>query len=85
MAIVPKAKREVSIDFVRNGQTAPSHVVPDAQGKFEMGDIGVQPVIHPEIVRSTRGNRPKKPACRAATSSWPPAASSSSRYDQLRR
>jgi len=55
MAIVPKAKREVSIGFVRNDQNGSVNVVPDAQGKFEMGDIGVQPVIHPEVVAVSKG------------------------------
>ena len=55
MAIVPKAKREVSIGYIRSGQLASATVVPDAQGKFEMGDIGVQPVVHPEVVAVSKG------------------------------
>ena len=35
--------------------TAPSTWFPDAQGKFEMGDIGVQPVVHPEVVAVSKG------------------------------
>ena len=50
MAIVPKARREVSITYSRNGQPGSANVVPDAQGKFEMGDIGVQPLVHPEVL-----------------------------------
>ncbi len=55
MAIVSKAKREVSIGYVRNGQQGTVTLVPDAQGKFEMGDIGVQPVVHPEVVALSKG------------------------------
>ena len=55
MAIVSKAKREVSIGYVRNGQQGTLTLVPDAQGKFEMGDIGVQPVVHPEVVALSKG------------------------------
>jgi regulator of sigma E protease len=49
LAIVPKARREVALGYVRNGQALNATVVPDAVGKFEVGDIGVQPVIHPEV------------------------------------
>ncbi len=50
LAIVPKARREVTIGYVRNGQADTATVIPDAQGKFEMGDIGIQPMVHPEVL-----------------------------------
>ena len=49
MAIVPKANRQVTIGYVRDGRAAEIMLVPAAQGKYEMGDIGVQPQIHPEV------------------------------------
>ena len=49
MAIVPKANREVTLTYVRDGSQGHLTVVPDPQGKYEMGDIGIQPVVHPEI------------------------------------
>jgi regulator of sigma E protease len=49
MAIVSKAKRNVSIGFVRDGRASEVILVPRAQGKYEMGDIGVQPLIRPEV------------------------------------
>jgi regulator of sigma E protease len=49
MAIVGKAKRQVSIGYVRDGRAAELMVVPTPQTKYEMGDIGVQPRIHPEM------------------------------------
>jgi regulator of sigma E protease len=49
MAIVSKAKRQVMIGYVRDGRAAEVMIVPLAQGKYEMGDIGVQPQIHPEV------------------------------------
>ncbi len=54
MAIVPKAKREVTIGFVRDGRPARSRVVPDGQGKYELGDIGIQPPIHPKSSTSVQ-------------------------------
>jgi regulator of sigma E protease len=49
MAIVSKAKRNVSIGYVRDGRASEIILVPRAQGKYEMGDIGVQPLIRPEV------------------------------------
>ena len=49
MAIVAKAKRQVTIGYLRDGRPAEIILVPAAQGKYEMGDIGIQPQIHPEV------------------------------------
>jgi regulator of sigma E protease len=49
MAVLPKAKRDVALSVVRGGRAIQVTVVPDGQGKYEMGDIGVQPLVHPEI------------------------------------
>jgi regulator of sigma E protease len=57
MAIAPKAKRDVSIGYVRDGRQSEAIVVPDAQGKFEIGDAGVSPVIHPQVL-AVNANQP---------------------------
>jgi regulator of sigma E protease len=49
LAIVSKAKRQVTLSFVRDGKPQDLVVVPEGQGKYEMGDIGVQPLVHPEV------------------------------------
>ena len=49
MAILPKAKRQVTVGYIRNGRAGEVILVPASQGKYEMGDIGIQPQIHPEI------------------------------------
>ena len=56
MAIVPKAKREVALGFVRDGQAGQVTVVPEGQGKYELGDVGVQPVVRPEILDFSPGS-----------------------------
>ena len=61
MAIVSKANRTVSIGYVRDGRAAEVMVVPAAQGKYEMGDVGVQPKIHPEVDEVS----PNQPAAEA--------------------
>src|SRR5258708_5367476 len=54
-AILPKAKREVNLGFVRGGKAGQVTVVPDALGKYELGDVGVQPLVHPEILEFSPG------------------------------
>ncbi len=49
MAIVPKAKRDVALGFIRDGKPGQVTVVPEGQGKYELGDIGIQPAVFPVI------------------------------------
>jgi regulator of sigma E protease len=49
LAIVPKANRDVTIGFVRDGQAGQASVVPKGLGKYELGEIGIQPSIHPQV------------------------------------
>lgn len=53
MAIAGKASRDVSILVERAGKPVTLRMVPAAQGKFEIGDLGVLPVMHPEITAVT--------------------------------
>jgi regulator of sigma E protease len=55
MAIGTKARRAVAIEVVRDGRTVPLTVTPDAQTKYEIGDIGVFPDVHPSIVQVVAG------------------------------
>ncbi|MGH9411840.1 MAG: RIP metalloprotease RseP [Vicinamibacterales bacterium] len=59
--IVTKARRNVTIDYLRNGQPGEVTVVPDAQGKYEIGDIGVMAFLHPQVI----GVSPNEPAAAA--------------------
>jgi len=61
MAIVPKAKRDVTLSIVRDGKPLQIVVVPDALGKYEMGDIGILPVMHPTAADIS----PNQPAAEA--------------------
>jgi regulator of sigma E protease len=49
MSILTKAKHEVSLGVVRDGKPMQLRLVPDAQGEYEQGDIGIQPVLQPQI------------------------------------
>jgi regulator of sigma E protease len=61
LQIVPKANRRVHIVAERNGRHVEVDVVPDAQGKFEIGDIGVVRVMRPQI-RSVNDDSPAEEA-----------------------
>jgi regulator of sigma E protease len=49
MTIAGKARREVTLLVDRQGERLVMPVVPTAEGKYEIGDIGVQPNTHPYI------------------------------------
>jgi regulator of sigma E protease len=59
MAVGSKANREVSIGLLRNGLEQARKVTPAVVGKsrFEFGDIGVLPNVHPRL-RSVTPNDP---------------------------
>ncbi len=49
LAIVAKAKREVGLGVVRDGKPVQITVVPRGEGKYQIGDIGILPVVHPQV------------------------------------
>ena len=49
LAILPKAHRTVTIVAERNGQPVTARMVPAAFGKFEMAEIGVLPLMRPQV------------------------------------
>ncbi len=55
MQIIPKAKRTVTIGFDRDGKLMERQVVPLAVNKFEMGDIGINPIMRPQITEVRHG------------------------------
>jgi regulator of sigma E protease len=55
-AILPKAKRDVNLGFIRDGQAGQVVVVPEGQGKYELGDIGVQPAVRPQVMDFSPGS-----------------------------
>jgi regulator of sigma E protease len=49
VGIVPKANRQVNLVVERDGRPLSISLTPAAVGRFEMGDIGIFPVMRPEI------------------------------------
>ncbi|HEX4567003.1 MAG TPA: RIP metalloprotease RseP, partial [Vicinamibacterales bacterium] len=56
LMIAGKAKREVGLGVVRDGKALQITVVPEGQGKYELGDIGIGPMLHPEIADTNPGD-----------------------------
>ncbi len=48
MAILPKANRKVRLVIERNGQTIEKEVVPASVSKFELGELGIRPIMRPQ-------------------------------------
>jgi regulator of sigma E protease len=60
-----RAKRELSLTFIRDGQTKSATLRPDAQGKYEMGDIGVLPDATPVVASVVKGDVAEQAGLRA--------------------
>jgi len=56
MAVLPKANRQISLVVRRDGSDRTLSVTPDAQTKYEIGDIGVLPEIHPQVLGVVAGD-----------------------------
>jgi regulator of sigma E protease len=55
IAVGTKAKRQIAIDVTRGGQPVTLQVTPDSQTKYEVGDIGVFPDVHPFVTQVVAG------------------------------
>ena len=64
IAIGTKANREVPVELVRDGRTLTVHVTPDPQTKYEVGDIGVFPNVHPRVLALSKGDPAEKAGLR---------------------
>ena len=49
-------RRDLSLTYLREGQTASVSIRPDAQGRYEIGDIGVLPDVTPIIASLVPGD-----------------------------
>jgi regulator of sigma E protease len=49
LIIATRANRQVRLGVERNGKQLEFAVVPAAVGRFEMGDLGVLPPLHPQV------------------------------------
>lgn len=50
IAVMPKAKSEMGLVVIRDGGRMEVRITPDSVTKFELGTIGIQPVMRPQLV-----------------------------------
>jgi regulator of sigma E protease len=55
LAIGVKADRDVRLTIVRDGREEQVSIRPEAQGRFEIGDIGVLPDVYPRVSSVVQG------------------------------
>ncbi len=55
MAVGTRANRDIPIEIVREGRSIRLAVTPDSRTKYEVGDIGVFPDVHPRIGQVVAG------------------------------
>lgn len=55
VAIAGKARQEVPLLVDRNGEHITVTVVPEAEGQFEVGELGILPTTHPRVRSVTPG------------------------------
>ena len=56
MAVVPKAGRELTLFVNRQGERMSVRVTPVATGTYELGDLGIGPVLRPQITQVNPGS-----------------------------
>ena len=83
MAIAPKANRELRLRLVRAGQAIELKVTPKAQGKYEIGDVGVLPPFRPEIAAVTPNEAAHSAGLQAGDVVVGAAGEPNPRYDRL--
>jgi regulator of sigma E protease len=65
MAVVPKANRELDIVIERDGNQQTIKVTPDARSEYEMGDLGVVPVVQAQLALINSGEQAEKAGLKA--------------------
>jgi regulator of sigma E protease len=55
LTIATRANRPVRLGIERNGKRLEFEVVPAAVGRFEMGDLGILPPMHPQVFAVNAG------------------------------
>src|SRR5688572_19784988 len=53
--VAGKANRSVPVVLMRDGRLMTVHATPKAEGKYEIGELGVMPILRPEIVSVNPG------------------------------
>jgi len=54
-AVAPQANREIAVDILRDGQPQTLRVTPQGVTKFQVGTLGILPVVRPQISSVNKG------------------------------
>jgi regulator of sigma E protease len=65
IAIGTKPDRDVALTLVRDGRTITATVRPVPQGRFEIGNIGALPKVHPVVSSTIAGDRAEQAGLKA--------------------
>jgi regulator of sigma E protease len=65
MRVATKANRDIELSVMRAGQTITTSVRPSAEGKFEIGTLGVLPDTHPIVASVIAGGPAEKAGLKA--------------------
>ncbi len=65
MQVLPRAGQEVPVTVRRDGQELTIRVTPDSRTEFKVGDLGVIPVLHPQIQSVNPGEPADKAGVKA--------------------
>jgi len=57
-AVMPKANRDTELTVLRGGARVILRITPDSMSKYEIGNLGVGPVVRPQITVLTDENGP---------------------------
>lgn len=60
LAIVPHAGRELAVTVDRAGQQLHLQMTPTAVGRYEAGDLGIQPAMRPQVLQVNPGGPAEK-------------------------
>lgn len=60
MMVLPKANREIVVVVDRGGQLIEARLTPDSVSKYEMGTIGVLPIVRPMVTTIAPGSAAEK-------------------------
>jgi regulator of sigma E protease len=55
MEVLPKANKAVNLQVERDGVRSDHVITPRAAGKFDSGEVGILPIMHPEITALNHG------------------------------
>lgn len=83
MAVAPKANRPITLEIDRGGTRREITITPASETKFEIGDIGIVPEIHPQVRSVSPGEAAEAAGLRPGDAVLVADGERDVRYDRL--